>query len=71
MMTPEQVRHHLTGAMQEDGSLHSTGWYLSWHPTNLTATLDGGFTADQLEAIALWMREHQAPRRKKEAWADR
>jgi hypothetical protein len=31
--------------------------YLHWNQGDNTATLDGEFTADQLEAIAIWMRE--------------
>ena len=41
-----------------DGGLTSLGWYLAWWPGNDTATLDGSFTADDLEAIAWWMRNH-------------
>lgn len=33
--------------------------YLNWHPTHDDgAGLDGRFTADELEAIAWWMRHH-------------
>ncbi len=45
-------------AAREDGSLGSYGWHLSWRPGDETAELDGDFTADELEAIAKWMREH-------------
>lgn len=40
-----------------DGELGYNGlvcWRLDWP----TAELEGNFTADQLEAIALWMREN-------------
>jgi hypothetical protein len=40
----------------DDGSLYSIGWYLNWDPGNKDADLDGQFSADQLEAIAWWMR---------------
>lgn len=39
-----------------DGSLHSLSWYLFWEKGDVQATLDGDFTADELEAIAWWMR---------------
>ena len=36
--------------------LHSHGWYLCARAIDSEATLDGAFTADELEAIATWMR---------------
>lgn len=54
----EQARAHLAEEIQPDGGLHNLGWYLSWHRGESTATLDGVFTADDLEAIATWMRAH-------------
>jgi hypothetical protein len=42
--------------VQGDGGLYSLGWYLAWTPGDLDATLDGQFTADDLEAIAWWIR---------------
>jgi hypothetical protein len=41
---------------KEDGCLFSLGWYLSWDIGDDKATLDGEFSADELEAIAWWMR---------------
>ena len=38
------------------GGLFSLGWYLHWDKSDDFATLDGEFTADELEAIACWMR---------------
>jgi len=40
-----------------DGSLYSTKEYLNWNVGNEKATLDGNFTADELEATAWWMRK--------------
>lgn len=45
-----------TGAIHPDGRLYNLGAYLDWAPGYENATLDGEFTADQLEAIAWWMR---------------
>lgn len=36
------------------------GWYLFVEAENIKATLDGKFTADELEAIAAWMRNPDA-----------
>lgn len=49
----------LNGEHEEfsDKQLHSLGWYLSVESGDAEATLDGTFTADQLEAIAMWMRD--------------
>lgn len=41
---------------EEDGGLSSDLKYLSWDVGQIEATLDGDFTADELEAIAWWMR---------------
>ena len=38
------------------GSINVPGWYLSVLRGQETAVLDGRFTADELEAIAFWMR---------------
>lgn len=43
-----------------DGGLYNLGGYLGWTPGDDEAVLDGHFTADQLEAIAWWMRNHPA-----------
>jgi hypothetical protein len=40
----------------ESGGLYNCGVYLSWNPGDEGATLDGEFDADDLEAIAWWMR---------------
>lgn len=46
----------LSQAVQKDGGLHDLGWYLCWTPDEHTATLDGTFTAEELMAIALYMK---------------
>ena len=43
--------------IENDGSLDNLGWYLSWHTGNEFATLDGEFTANELEAITWWMKK--------------
>jgi len=37
------------------------GWYLAWNPGHDNATLDGSFNADELEAIAWWIRNKGKP----------
>lgn len=46
-------------AQGKRGGLYSLGWYLAYTDGQEHATLDGTFTARDLEAIALYMREHQ------------
>ncbi len=70
-MTLDDARTHLTdrGAkFHDDGSITGEGeWrgiaYFSWTPREFEfgydACLDGDFTADDLEAIAVWMRAHE------------
>jgi len=44
-----------------DGSLYSLKEYLRWKVGDKKASLDGNFTADDLEAIAWWMRKGNSP----------
>ncbi len=61
MTTDEAKRREVLGdAIQADGSLHRLTEYINWHPEWDEATLDGSFTADELEAIAAHMRAHGA-----------
>ena len=55
-MTLAQATEHLKDELQPDGGLYSVGWYLGWPVNDSTAILDGDFTADDLEAIAVYMR---------------
>lgn len=55
-MNEEQARKILGDAIEGDNGLYSCGWYLAWSPHENTACLDGDFTAEDLEAIAWWMR---------------
>lgn len=55
-MTESRARELLSGAVDKDGGLYNLGWYLGWTPGESDATLDGQFTADDLEAVAWWMR---------------
>lgn len=43
-------------ALSDSSGLYNLGWYLSWTAGDADATLDGTFDADELEAIAWWMR---------------
>ncbi len=58
-MDEQKAREILEGVIiTEDDNLYSLGvWYLWWaHDRKEEAVLDGQYTADQLEAIAWWMR---------------
>lgn len=66
-MDKQRATEILRDAIKEDNSLLSLGdWHLSWPINDLTeinaeeARLDGQYTADQLEAIAWWMRNNNA-----------
>lgn len=58
----KRMRDLLQGAIRHDGGLYNLGppWYLYYGPYDRHATLDGAFTADELDAIAQWMRQHPA-----------
>lgn len=60
-MDEEKAKEILGNVIEVDGGLHSlcSGEhfaYTNWFKGDETATLDGEFTADQLEAIAWWIR---------------
>jgi len=55
----EDAKEHLKDVVSKDGGLYSLGWYLGWNPREKFATLDGQFTAEDLFAIAIYMRDHQ------------
>lgn len=55
-MTLDEAKAFLGDAVQDDGGLFDLGWFLRWRPGESVATLDGAFTADDLEAIAAYMR---------------
>ncbi|MBK9497720.1 MAG: hypothetical protein IPO08_25060 [Xanthomonadales bacterium] len=42
--------------LQKDDSLYNNVRFMDWHPGEERACLDADFTADELEAIAWWMR---------------
>lgn len=56
-MDESKAREILGDWIKADGHLYGLGAYLSWHSLSANrATLDGDFTADELEAIAWWMK---------------
>ncbi len=57
-MTNEEARKVLEGMDLNEFTtkrLYSVSWYLCVYPEG--GTLDGEFTSDQPEAIAMWMRD--------------
>ena len=55
-MTYADAKALLKDVTEPNGDLYSLGWYLSWNVNDGTATLDGEFTPEDLEAIAVYMR---------------
>jgi len=61
-MNYEQATEILKDALarnQKPDGLLDYGWYLAVTHKAEHATLDGPFTADELEAISVYMRHHQ------------
>lgn len=56
-MTFAEAKEHLKDVISPDGCLYSLGWYLWWGRVSPKATLDGEFSADDLMAIATYMKE--------------
>lgn len=48
------------GDKLDASGLWSPSWYLAVDAEDEEATLDGTFTADELESIAAWMRDPKA-----------
>lgn len=62
MMDIKHAIEILGKAVHGDGDLHDIGWYLNFHKGDSTACVDiDEATADQLEAIAVFMR-HNGPK---------
>lgn len=53
----EAAKEHLAEVIQPNGDLDSLGWYLYWSKqAPAFATLDGEFSAEDLLAIAIYMK---------------
>jgi len=59
-MNEQQAREILGDYDKHEGWFTNISEYVEWLPQNEKAALDGEFTADQLEAIAFWMRTYGA-----------
>lgn len=55
-MNKQEAYKRLKKVITPDGNLYSLNWYLSYNKGAKDACLDGAFTADDLEAIAWWIR---------------
>lgn len=60
MITDREKYPLIAGAIKEDG-LYDIGWYLGYTNGEISATLDGKFTARDLQEIAQYMLDHQLP----------
>jgi hypothetical protein len=56
MMTEQRAREILGDSIKSDDDLLDRSQYLSWRTSEDNARLDSSFTADELEAIAWWMK---------------
>jgi len=56
-MNEQQAREILGDYDKNEGWFTNISEYVEWFQQNEKAALDGEFTADQLEAIAFWMRK--------------
>ena len=59
-MTLEEAEKHLEDIIEPNGNLDSLGWYLLFRKGKSTATLYGDFTAEDLEAISVYMKHNGA-----------
>ena len=55
-MDEKKARQILQEWIRPDNTLFDLHQYLSWSVGSVDAVLDGPFSADELEAIAWWMR---------------
>lgn len=64
-MTPERMyeilRHYIVNGSNLQWLPMKGMDYLSFHKGDKKITLDGDWTAEELEAIAFWMRTHDRP----------
>jgi hypothetical protein len=61
-MNEEKAREILNGLISSDDGLYNISTYILWHVDSNLVCLDGDFTADELEAIAFWMRAKKRKR---------
>ena len=55
-MDEKKAKELLHDCIEEDDHLYLLDWYLEWMTGENHATLDGIFEAEELEAIAWWMK---------------
>lgn len=60
-MNEQRAREILKSAIKPSGALLDRVAYMSWEPGDSDVVLDGQFTAEELEAIAFWMRRGSQP----------
>ena len=56
MMSLDEAKVILKDSINDDGGLFNLGHYIAWERGEGEVTLDCRFTADELEAIAVYMR---------------
>jgi hypothetical protein len=59
-MTEQRAREILGSTARDDGRLLEGMPFVRWHPLEKLILLDGEFSADEVEAMAWWMRNMKA-----------
>ena len=59
-MNEQRAREILKDCIQDDDGLYCLRHYMSWYPVTNTITLNDTFDADELEAIAWWIRNKRS-----------
>ena len=57
-MNEQKAMETLKDFIERDNSLYLNGRYVAWNLSDKKITLDDDFTADELEAMAWWMRNY-------------
>lgn len=60
-MNEKQAREILGDTITPKGDIYRLGWFVQWRRGDSITVLDGEFSADDLEAIAWWMRNGNQP----------
>lgn len=60
-MDEQKARDFLWGDISPSNGLFNANRFISWSQGDVKVKLDGHFTAEQLDAIAWWMRNAPQP----------
>jgi hypothetical protein len=60
-MTLDEAKKILGDSLKQDGSVYELGQYMCYSPGDETVCLDADFSADDLEALVVYMRATAKP----------